>query len=573
MQPRPQARIKPLSTYLANQIAAGEVVERPASVIKELVENSIDAGCQKIQINVEKGGVQRIRITDDGAGIHQDDLALAVSRHATSKIAEVRDLAQIHSMGFRGEALASIASVSRFSLQSRTAESDCAWQITVDEQAQCSAPVPSAHPVGTSIEVQHLFYNTPARRQFLRSERTEAAHCQDIVKKLALANFAVAFSLEIDGKMIYRLPAANTDAQKQQRVKQLCGKAFLEQAIEVDLQAPGLRLFGWLGLPEMTRSSADGQYFFLNGRVIRDKLINHALRQAYAEVIYPGRFPLYVLYLQCDVKDVDVNVHPTKHEVRFYNARLIHDFITQKLTPIILNQPQPAELSQPTQVAQSHIPPAFRTNESWNLVAKQDRDSQAQTHIQTHPPTTVSPQHVIDNRYAILTLAQQLLILDCVQLTQAVINQHCQNISSLKPQPLLIPERFSLSPDAVTALVAKQAQLEQLAIQFQRVGEESIIVKQWPKQLPVVGIEVCMQQLAAATSDEQQGQALLSIANHINYAGYRSDAWATLWSQLQWQPGEDPQRYAGMICVLDKTALASLVAEGMSVFNSACVSD
>ncbi len=321
------SRIQLLSPRLANQIAAGEVVERPASVAKELLENSLDSGARRIDVEVEQGGVKLLRVRDDGSGISADDLPLALARHATSKIRELEDLEGVLSLGFRGEALASISSVARLTLTSRTASATEAWQVETEGRDMLPRVQPAAHPVGTSVEVRDLFFNTPARRKFLKAEKTEFDHLQEVIRRLALARFDVGFHLRHNGKSILSLHEAHDETARARRVGAICGPGFMEQALPIDVERNGLRLWGWVGLPTFSRSQADLQYFFVNGRAVRDKLVAHAVRQAYRDVLFNGRHPTFVLFLELEPNGVDVNVHPTKHEVRFREGRSVHDFL------------------------------------------------------------------------------------------------------------------------------------------------------------------------------------------------------------------------------------------------------
>lgn len=316
-----------LPARLANQIAAGEVVERPASVIKELVENSLDAGATNINIEVDKGGVKRIRISDNGVGIAKDELTLALSRHATSKIKDLSDLEAINSLGFRGEALASISSVARLTLTSKPKNQETAWQATAEGRDMAVTVQPAAHPDGTTIEVLDLFFNTPARRKFLRTEKTEFNHIDEVIRRIALACFEVSFSLTHNGKMIRQYRAAMTKAQSAKRVAMVCGQKFVEHAVEVHCQHDDMLFSGWLAKPSFARNQNDLCYSYVNGRMMRDKLINHAIRQAYADLLPPDTYPAFVLFLTLDHSEVDVNVHPAKHEVRFHQSRYVHDFI------------------------------------------------------------------------------------------------------------------------------------------------------------------------------------------------------------------------------------------------------
>ncbi|EML0284658.1 DNA mismatch repair endonuclease MutL [Vibrio alginolyticus] len=324
--------IKILPARLANQIAAGEVVERPASVIKELVENSLDSGATRIDIDIEKGGAKLIRVRDNGKGIAKDELGLALSRHATSKIHTLDDLEAIMSLGFRGEALASISSVSRLTLTSRPAAQEEAWGAYSEGRDMQVKLKPAAHPIGTTVEVLDLFFNTPARRKFLRTEKTEFAHIDELLKRIALSRFDVTINVRHNGKIIRQYRAAKNQLQTEKRIAAVCGNAFVRHMLRIELEHQGLKLHGWITTPEGARQQSDLQYCYVNGRMMRDKLINHAIRQSYEMSLKPDQFAAYVLFIELDPHQVDVNVHPAKHEVRFHQARLVHDFIYQALT-------------------------------------------------------------------------------------------------------------------------------------------------------------------------------------------------------------------------------------------------
>ncbi len=319
--------IRVLPGQIANQIAAGEVVERPASVVKELLENSLDAGATDLEITVEQGGSRLIRVRDNGHGIRREELELALGRHATSKINSLEDLHGIASLGFRGEALASIASVSRLALISRFHDTEHAYRISGDGARFHSDPEPAPHPVGTTVEVRDLFFNTPARRKFLRAAKTEFAHIQETARRIALSRFGVGLRLVQDGRAMLSLRATDMAEALAQRIRPICGPEFAEHALALDQEAGGMRLYGWLAHPTFSRAQPDMQYFFVNGRIIRDKLLNHAVRRAFRDVLYQDRHPAFVLYLELDPEGVDVNVHPTKHEVRFVESRQVHDFV------------------------------------------------------------------------------------------------------------------------------------------------------------------------------------------------------------------------------------------------------
>ncbi|MGN2672122.1 DNA mismatch repair endonuclease MutL [Aliivibrio fischeri] len=323
--------IQILPARLANQIAAGEVVERPASVVKELVENSIDAGATRIDIDIEKGGSKLIRIRDNGSGIPKDELTLALSRHATSKITSLDDLEAIVSLGFRGEALASISSVSRLTLTSRTVAQEEAWSAYAEGREMNVKLKPAAHPIGTTIDVVDLFFNTPARRKFLRADKTEFTHIDELLKRIALSRLDVTINLRHNGKMVRQYRAAQTKPQIEKRLAAVCGANFLQHALEVELEHRELKFHGWISSPEGARAQGDIQYCYVNGRMMKDKLINHAIRQGYESSLPANQYAAYILFIEINPHDVDVNVHPAKHEVRFHQARLVHDFIYQAI--------------------------------------------------------------------------------------------------------------------------------------------------------------------------------------------------------------------------------------------------
>ncbi|MFK7860552.1 MAG: DNA mismatch repair endonuclease MutL [Granulosicoccus sp.] len=328
------AAIQQLPDHLINQIAAGEVVERPASIVKELLENALDAGATKISIELDQGGLDRIRVRDNGSGIAREQLPLALSRHATSKINSMEDLQRVSSMGFRGEALPSIASVSRLSITSATEGAEHAARIHYQGSGELDVE-PAAHPVGTAVDVQSLFYNVPARRKFMRTARTEFARCESIVKTLAMAYPLTAFSVTHNGKSVFECKSADSIEAQGLRVARILGKGFGEAAHHVNIEGAGLGLSGWLADPAFSRSQADMQYFYVNGRMVRDKVISHAVKQAYSDLIYHQRFPAFVLFLVMDPQAVDVNVHPGKQEVRFRESQAVHGFIRHSIKQLL----------------------------------------------------------------------------------------------------------------------------------------------------------------------------------------------------------------------------------------------
>jgi len=353
--------IQQLPGHLINQIAAGEVVERPASVVKELVENSLDAGSDDIHVDIAAGGAKLIRVRDNGSGIDRDELSLALARHATSKISSLEDLEAVVSLGFRGEALPSIASVARLVLTSLTAADDVATQVEADG-GEISSPRPAAHARGTTVEVHDLFYNTPARRRFLRTERTEFGHIEKWLRRLALSRPGVAFTLTHNRRTVLKLPAAISREQQLARLAKLCGEAFADQSIHLEHETDGIALQGWIALPTYNRSQPDQQYWFVNGRSISDRTLTHAARHAYRDVLFHGRFPAYVLNLAMDPAGVDANAHPAKHEVRFRDGRRVHGIVSQTLEAALRDTrpgghaPAPASIVRYPEAAQRPMP-------------------------------------------------------------------------------------------------------------------------------------------------------------------------------------------------------------------------
>ena len=530
-----QRRIQPLSQQLANQIAAGEVVERPSSVVKELLENSIDAGALRIELELEQGGSKRIRVLDDGAGIHRDDLALAISPHATSKIYSQQELEEIASLGFRGEALASIASVCRFTLCSHQQGEEGGWQISNDGNGGLSAPVPCALPAGTSVEVRDLFFNTPARRKFLRSERTEFLHVEEVLRRLALSRFDIAFSLVHNGRQSLRLRAAKDEAQKRRRVADVLGKGFVQHAMSLEFEAAGMRLWGWLAGPDYSRSQADSQYFYLNGRIIRDKLINHAVRQAFQSVLEAGRHPAYLLYLGVDPRHIDVNVHPTKHEVRFRESRLVHDFVFRTLLNALTEQ-GPAVNAEPQPVtgdrAETSLPAArlrgirssgdCQQGGAARVAESMAFYRQASAHPakeRRHRPVAEGPLGkalaLLYGRYLLAQNAEGPLLLDLDAAREYLLTRRLKAMladGEVQSQPLLIPRTLDLDEKEVAALEPKLGELLRLGFVVERLGAGSLVLREVPAVLQRADAELILRRLLAKLQGEQEDEVSQLVA-------------------------------------------------------------
>ncbi len=483
-----------LSQKLINQIAAGEVVERPASVVKELVENSLDAGADRIEIDIDKGGAGLIRVRDNGVGIPHAELALALERHATSKIASLQDLESVRSMGFRGEALPSIASVSRLALTSRAQNESGAWRVTADG-ATVSEPQPAAHPEGTSVAARDLFFNTPARRKFLRTEKTEFNHSYNVVRRLALGRFDVAFKLSHNGRESLDLPVADSQEQREHRLAKLCGKPFIDNAVHFEHAAAGMRLSGWLALPTFSRSQADLQYVYVNGRAIRDKVVSHALKLAYQDVLFHGRQPAYVIYLEVGPEKVDVNAHPQKTEVRFRESRMVHDFLHHTVERV-LAQTRPggetrARDTLPTRLAhsggrQTNIP--LSVSEQLASYARLHQPSEVSATADTPGPdySEAPLGFALAQIHGVYILAQSregLVLVDMHAAHERVLYEKLKQEAaggSVAAQPLLVPETLEVSASEAEAAEDHAPEFRQLGFEIDRQSESSVSIRQVP---------------------------------------------------------------------------------------------
>ena len=499
--------IRLLPDTLINQIAAGEVVERPSSVVKELVENALDAGARRIDIDLEEGGIRLIRIRDDGLGMAPADLALAVSRHATSKIASLDDLEQVATLGFRGEALPSIASVSRFAISSRSAQESHGSRLEI-EGGKLGSVMPQAHAVGTTIEVRDLFYNVPARRKFLRAERTELGHVEEWLRSLALARPDVELRVSHNGKPGKQYRPGPSDAQAHGRIAEALGEEFVNHCLRIEHAAAGLSLNGWVGLPTASRSSADQQYFYVNGRAVKDRIVAHAVRQAYADVLFHGRHPSFVLFLELDARRVDVNVHPAKHEVRFRDGRLVHEFVFRTLHEALAGTRAGAAASQaaaPTQSATGYpawsgdrqSPLSLPVRETLAGYAALYGDPQAQG--DNSVPVQRMPE--VDNAqapplgFALAQLhgifilaenAQGLVLVDMHAAHERITYERlkaAQDGSGIRSQPLLVPVSLAVAEREAEVAEQHADALAALGFELRRVGPQALSVRAVPALL------------------------------------------------------------------------------------------
>ncbi len=563
-------KIKLLSPRLANQIAAGEVVERPSSVIKELLENSLDAGATRLEIDIEEGGIKLMRVRDNGGGIEKDDLPLALSRHATSKIYELDDLEAVATLGFRGEALASISSVARLALISSTTEDSAGWQVVAEGRDMETQVSPAPHPRGTTVEVRDLFFNTPARRKFLRTDKTEYTHLEDVVKRLALSRFDVAFNLRHNNRAIYSWRAGDSQLEQERRVAQVCGPAFMENAVHIDIERSGLRLWGWVAQPTFSRSQADLQHFYVNGRAIRDKLVSHAVRQAYQDVLYHGRHPAFVLYLELDPSTVDVNVHPTKHEVRFRDNRSVHDFIYSSLhhalarvrpedtlarretsesdgapgiNPFALSSSKPVQgiaagefkgqetigFRAPASVGyQSNYQSSFRPSSPDETAVREQMAVYGALHsspIKNNPLPETHSEDIPPLGYALAQLkgiyilaenAQGLILVDMHAAHERITYERMKESFScggIQTQPLLVPESIAVSEKEADCAENFSEIFKSLGFELQRAGPETILIR----QIPVILSRAKVEQLVRdVLSDLIEHGTSERIQHHIN---------------------------------------------------------
>jgi DNA mismatch repair protein MutL len=549
-------RIRPLAPQLVNQIAAGEVVERPASVLKELLENSLDAGASRIEIDIEEGGKRLIRVRDNGHGIHKDDLALALSRHATSKIASQADLEGVTSLGFRGEALPSIASVSRLVVQSRSRDEESGWQVQGDGTEETADPEPVPHLPGTTMEVRDLFYNVPARRKFLRTENTEQKHIEGVVQRIALSRPEVELVVRRKRKALYHLQPARGEVQQLERLKVLLGAPFAEQLIGVDHSAAGLRLYGWIAQPTFSRGQPDLQFFFVNGRTVRDRLLAHAVRQAYQDVLYHGRYPAFVLYLELDPTAVDVNAHPTKHEVRFRESRLVHDFLFRSVYQALADV-RPASDQPPTAPVHPLPQSGYGSDQRHRQGGMPLQVSEQITHYQRlhggmsaaataqvyeQPDTRSEAQTIPPLGFALAQLKgvyilaeneQGLVLVDMHAAHERISYEHLKRShqqDGIRSQPLLVPLSLSVSRAEADEAEQKQTWFSTLGFEIDRHGPERLLVRQVPALLSDVDIEAlvrdvladCLSHGHSRRIEETINQLLSTMACHGSVRANRS---------------------------------------------------
>ncbi|NBB91715.1 MAG: DNA mismatch repair endonuclease MutL [Gammaproteobacteria bacterium] len=525
--------IRKLPTHLVNQIAAGEVIERPSSIVKELVENSLDAGSRRIRVEAERGGARRIRVTDDGGGIAREELALALSAHATSKISSLDDLEGVATLGFRGEALPSIASVSRLRLASRVAGADSGWEIE-SEGGSVGETRPAGMPEGTVIEVRDLFYNTPARRKFMRTERTEFGHIDDLLKRLALARMDVALDLAHDGRMVRSLGPAGDEASRDRRVAAVCGDAFMEQAIVLDEAHAGLRLTGWIARPGFSRSQADLQFFFVNGRLVRDRLVAHAVRQAYRDVLFHGRHPAFALMLELEPQRVDVNVHPQKHEVRFRDGRLVHDFLFKTIHHALSGTRPGGEAAQTAAASRAHVaaPPTGGLGQGGSQaglglgvaesVSRYAELARSPRPLDTDEQGDIPPLgFALAQIHGVFVLAENadgLVLVDMHAAHERIVYEQLKQAwreERVRSQQLLVPEKIAVSEREARVLEKHVEDLRRLGFELGLAGPEAVMIRAVPALLARADGQGLVRDVLADLVELGQSQRIETVLDEL----------------------------------------------------------
>ncbi len=549
-------RIQSLPTQLVNQIAAGEVVERPSSIVKELLENCFDAGATQITIDIERGGTQIIKIRDNGCGIVKADLPLALSRHATSKISNLKDLEHVSSMGFRGEALPSISSVARLTLISRTDDADCAWKVSADGSEKDFNPQPDPHPKGTTVDVRELFYNTPARRKFLKTEKTEFTHIENLVKKMALSRFDIGISLNHNQREVINLKPAESIVEKEKRIASIFGSAFIENSVKIDFEASGMQITGWVGLPTFSRSQQDMQYFYVNSRLIKDRLVTHAVKQAYQDVLFHGRHPVFVLYLTLDPALVDVNAHPAKLEVRFREGRLVHDFLFQALHRSLADIRPGEQQQNPVKIEQFTQPPVTQSSTS-NTGNYQVQNRSFSSHVpkQTSLPMKVSEEveayaalypkeenipviqqnfsnidglqgmpalgYAIAHLHDIFILSETekgIILVDAHAAHERVTYERLKKQyhgGTVPRQPLLLPLKIQVSSHEADLVEQEHDFFTSLGFELNRTGPEAIVLRSTPSLLGKEDMDALIKDILADIVTHGMSRRVLEKSNEI----------------------------------------------------------
>jgi DNA mismatch repair protein MutL len=538
--------IRVLPEQLIHQIAAGEVIERPASVLKELIENSLDAGAKRVDVEIEDGGARLCRVRDDGSGIDRDELALALSRHATSKITTIDDLERVGTLGFRGEALPSIASVSRMRLVSRNASTPVGYAVSSDN-GTLSALEPAPHAVGTTVEVRDLFFNVPARRKFLRAERTETQHISRMVERLALSRFETAFSLSAGRRSLADYPPATSQLERERRVAQVVGDEFIANALYVEHESAGCRLTGWLCQPTYARAQPDLQHFYLNGRMLRDRLVASAIRLGYRDVTFHGRHPAYVLFMEIDPRQVDVNAHPAKLEVRFRDGRHVHDFLFRSVERVLRETyagasgaaPPPADvgslLPQPTPQmwpargpGQSYANRPYAGQSSLGLRVAEPAPpvhsfsaamtSQNEPQVAAETPPLGFALAQLHGIYILSQAPDGLILVDMHAAHERTTYERMKSAlesGEIASQPLLVPMSISVAPAEAELLDEHSASLQRVGLDVARSGPASVQVRAVPAFLAAIDMDELIRRISADLTADGSSRGVEEALNEV----------------------------------------------------------
>lgn len=525
--------IRVLPSTLVDQIAAGEVIERPASALKELIENSLDAGATRIDVDLANGGTRSVRVTDNGKGIDAEQLSLALSRHATSKIASLDDLESVATLGFRGEALPSMASVGRFTLTSRAAGATEGWSVE-SEGGALADPRRAPHPQGTTAELRDLFYNVPARRKFLRTERTELGHADHVVRNLALARFDVEWRLRHNQRDILRLPRADTREQCEARIGEVCGAAFLEHARYFEREIEGLRLWGWLADPAFSRSQADMQYTFVNGRFVRDRVLRHAVRLGYEDVLFGSRHPAYVIYLELDPRRVDVNAHPAKLEIRFRDSRLVHDFVFRTIEAALAMGLESGETAPARPPAQLHAQ-AGEAGAQQAALRLPEQAAPARTsdvvplyerlHVRLAPkvaegetPPLGFARAQLAGIYILAENDEGLIIVDMHAGHERVTYERLKaslEETKVAAQPLLVPLTIKVAPGEADNVDEWRDELLKVGLEVVRRGPDELQVTAVPRLLENSDVEALLRDVLSDLAEDKGAHRIEAVVNEL----------------------------------------------------------
>ncbi len=521
-----------LPPQLVNQIAAGEVIERPASIVKELIENSFDAQATQITIHIEQGGLRLIRVSDDGMGLEKDDLPLALSRHATSKISTLNDLEHVTSMGFRGEALASMSSIGKLTLTSKVENAAHGWSVISDGAEQFFDIQPASHSKGTTVEVKDIFYNTPARRKFLKSDKTEFSHIETAVKRMVLSRFELGFTLFHQQKEVFNVAPAFDLEQQEQRVAAICSQNFIDNALYLDFEISGFTLNGWISLPTFSRSQTDMQFFYVNGRLVKDKNVSHAIKQAYSDVLFSGRYPIFVLYLTLNPEEVDVNAHPAKLEVRFRESRAVHDFILScvkralaNVRPTISNYGEFLPRTEFVEQSTPHFQHSLDISES-QLYQTPSHFQPTELPRENRETFDTNPNHLVlgyaithlHGIYILSETATGMVLVDTHAAHERITYERLKKQyadGNIAMQPLLLPIKITVTESDAELAENTEHFFSELGFELNRVARETLLLRALPALLQNADGEQLVRDVLADLAEYEESYRIQGEYNEV----------------------------------------------------------